>query len=234
MVEHQAYILGVAGSNPAGSTNMTEQAQKVLIRVARQATEHDISPQNTSTMLEWVSNNPREFETLLSDFDKIIQDFNSLPKDQLPSYYINFYLIKSAINGRLLPTTQEMLTATGTREIKTFMSVMRDIDAMMRRGQLPEDQREEPYLRYHTTQTDIRNLVVAGIFHTYEEVVIAREKLGGKFERDRLVEALMEIASLPQHQNSGLFRSLSAKEGMAWVDDYPRFSEEFRVVNGFK
>ena len=212
---------------------MTEQAQKVLIKVARRATEHHTPPQNTHSMLEWIGSNPEKFKIFLGDFDNVVQDFNSLPNDQLPSYYANFHLIKGVLGDRLLPTTQEMLTIPGTREVKTFMSVMKGIDAMMRRGQLPEEQRKEPYLRYHTTQTGVDNLVVAGIFHTYEEVVIAREALEGVFESDRLVEALMEVASLPQHQSSGLFKSLAAKDGMNWVDNYHRFSEKFRTINGF-
>ncbi|HKZ34960.1 MAG TPA: hypothetical protein VJ179_03805 [Patescibacteria group bacterium] len=214
---------------------MSEQktSPQVIAGVADRMIKRDnLPPQNTSEMLAWIDNNMEAFAGFLQVFDGIIARFNDRPAEDVQKSFINTMLLKDVLGEKKLPSIKAMESAGGTSEVKIFMRTLRDVISMMKKGEFPEEQRQEPFLRYHTTQTDTRNLIVAAIFHTYEVLAAKREGLEGRFEPDRLVEALMEIAS--EKKEDGLFNALASKEGMNWVDEYPRFSQEFRRQNGFR
>lgn len=209
------------------------KGQLIVVSVAERTTQHDTPPENTWRMIRWIDRHSDGFYKILEHFDRVVDDFNKTPDVALPASHANFHILKGVLGDRKLPRVLEMLGNEGTSELRLFIQTMARIDEMMRRGEQPEEFRTEPYLRYHTTQTRARNLVIAAVFHTYEEFVVAREGLRDQFEPDRLVEALMEVASQTHLINNGLFTALSSPRGLNWVDRYPRFTEQFRKNLGF-
>lgn len=209
------------------------EAQRDLVleipnRIFRSAAE---APVRVPEVLGWIEQNAEEFQGLLGGFDAVINDFNSRATADVS--YKNFSVIKEVLGDQRLPTTHEMLSENGRDSALSYIKVIRDMKEQMLRGQKPDGERVEPWMAYHTTKTDLKTLVIASIFHTYEEMIKNRPEFRDKsFEQDRITEALMEVAS--EHRDLGLFDALARKDGMDWVDGYEGFTSDFRHKNGYK
>jgi len=190
-------------------------------------------PLHVPDILSWIGHNPEQFESLMGKFGLTVYEFNAIGPTQMDSTNENFHIVKKELDGKPLPLPAELMNAGDVGSALRYKSVLKKIKTRMYEGQKPEKKRTQEPLMYHTTNTETMNLVVASIFHTYEEVAKASPGLKDKkLEEDRIIEALMEVAA--RHKGSTLFNSLASKSGMNWVDKYPRFSKEFRVRNGFE
>ncbi len=212
---------------------MTEDAVKgPLLDVPRRVFRGDHAPTHVPQILEWIGNEPKEFNRLLVNFDLVVKDFNSRTAEETDPSYQNLRMVKGALGGQQLPEISELLVEPGIGPVLKYKGVVKNIKEMMQRGDMPENERIGRWIAYHKTDTDVKTLVVASIFHTYEELVKTKEGIKDKdIEEDRIIEGLMEIAS--EHPELELFSALSHKDGMNWVDNYDRFTEEFRRKNGF-
>jgi hypothetical protein len=215
------------------SKSMSESLNipRVVVDIPQRMLEIN-SPSNVSKIIDWVNGNPQESNAFLTDFDRIIKDFNTRRLQELDPTYINCRMVKEGLDGKTLPTMEELLEERGITPLVRYRRTLEEIRSRMLQGDLPEDERTKEPIGYHHTDTQPRNLVIAGIFHTYEMLIRRKEAIGfNVIEEDRIVEALMEVAS--EHRESPLFTALSSKDGMNWVDGYNRFDPEFRKHVGF-
>jgi hypothetical protein len=204
---------------------------KVVVDIPRRMLEVN-SPSNVHKIIDWINGNPQEFSGFLTDFDRIIKDFNTRRLQKLDPTYINCRMVKEGFDGKSLPTMEELLEERGIAPLVRYRRTLEEIRSRMLQRDLPENERTKEPIGYHHANTQPRNLAIAGIFHTYEMLIRRKERIGfNVVEEDRIVEALMEVAS--EYKKSPLFTTLSSKDGMNWVDNYGRFAKEFREKNGF-
>lgn len=206
---------------------MTE-AIHTIAKLARRTAEQRV---NVPAMIDWIDQNPTQFQGMLDSFDQVVDRFNRIRIIEIPDSLKNTKAIKEKMDQNL-PTTSILITESeslsGIR-FRSFVDTLKDVEKMMERG---ETTKEEPYLAYHTTKTDTQALVVGGLFHVYEEMLLRDPNLSDVFRRGQLVDALVEM--LAKDRTNLLYDAVVSKSRLDWIGSWEGFTEEFRKANGFK
>ena len=103
-------------------------------------------------------------------------------------------------------------------------------------GLLDLDLTHPEVLLFHLAQTTPEPLILATLFHAYEETVLADHEISGasKWQKDEITDALIEMAII-YHQDGQIFQFLKNSPesgGLGWIDGYDHLSEELRRQAG--
>ena len=146
--------------------------------------------EHVTEMTDLLKNNPDRFNELLSAYDQVIIQFNNSSFDDIPLEFTNARKLKTLLGTIQLRTVAEMDASDSPYNLR---STLKQMKAMMLRG---ETTKEEPWLRFHTTNTDPEALVSGGIIHTMEEYYLAHANLPDDVQRGMIELAIDEILSL--------------------------------------
>ncbi len=204
------------------------EVASAVARVARRTVE---GRTHAPDVISWIETNPVELQNLLDNFDKVINRFNSINLGEPPVSLINAIIVKGELSQDQLPTFNTIISQSQSafsKGFRSFVNTLKDMNKMMERG---ETTQAEPFLAFHKTETDTPALVIGGIFHTYEEMLMRDPKFSGRFKWGQLVDALVE--TLAEDKTNPLYDAVANKSRLDWIDGWEGFSEQFRKENGF-
>lgn len=178
-------------------------------------------------MLAWLKDHKQRFTELVAAFDQVVDQFTNTFINEIPEECIHARRLKELLGNTALPMLNEMSLLKYIGRAKNLFCTMKQVDVMMARG---ETTKEEPYLAFHQTKTNMEALMIGAIIHIAEEYYLAHAQLPKGIQRGDIELALEEMLSL--HKENPLWDAVANTKRLNWVDGYALFSSEFRVKQG--
>lgn len=186
---------------------------------------------NAERAITWIENSPQRFNELIQAFDEVVARHNTLNVlEAIPDSMANTQYIRFWLHDKTIPTITGMM-CENKGMLKQFIKTARGANILMMRGESNEGLKERPYLSFHTSKADDEALVIGGIFHMYEELLLNDQGLKGCVQRDVLLDSMIEVLSMDT-QNP-LYDAVANPNRLDWIRGWKKFSEDFRTANGF-
>lgn len=194
---------------------------KMGVEVITKITDHTLKDrQQVPEIISWTKENEDTFNKLIESFDQAVTKLNSLAVNEIPADFINTQALKNALGPRRLPTISEMSESDNPLNL---FGTLKHVNKMMTRG---ETTKEEPWLAFHTKKIDKESLAVGAIIHITEEYFLAHANLPPSIHRGMIEFAVEEVSSLDE--NSVIWKNVSDKDKLNWIDGGEEFSLSFR------